>query len=348
MKLHLYELTGRVLLWNWPLTPAGARLLLSSEDTEDTCCLDRPSRSLILHCIDGKYGDVYACSAPTTTRLCFSAECDVVPLRNESSNLIAMTARRQKLNVVGVTQGEADLAHGTRSFTSRYWIFSASGWLFWVTIIVVTAMAGLYYGLIYLINMPVTGMVVRLTHGYKGRQIISPEYSSPHRLVIVSGSLNASEWWAFYGKSGLINAIVNKPLYRKTKTTASRLLRWVTQLLIARLWILAIDSCALQDWNALFISLWISLCGLESIYGCPPEDIVRDWLHHDCNLVLSQYPVTFSTRRAMLSALIYMSPDSKDRCTKWIDPILTDAQDRREWEAAILLHMNDESRLTKL
>lgn len=39
----------------------------------------------------------------------------------------------------------------------------------------------------------------------------------------------------------------------------------------------------------------------------------------------------------MLSALVYLNPDSKERCTKWIDPILADAQDRREWEAAILL-----------
>ena len=351
MKLHLYELTGRIPLWNWPLTPAGARLLLSSEDTEYACCLDRPSRSVTLHCIDGKYGDMYPCSTPTTVRLCLSAECDVFPVRNESSNLTAMTTRRQKLTVVHVAQRKADLAHATTSFTFhnlRYWLFWATGWLFWAALIVVTSMAGCYYGLIHLICIPTTGVVVRATHGFKGRQVICPEYSSSDRLVIVSDSMNASEWWAFYGKSGLINAMLNKPLYRKTKASASRILRWVTQLLIASQWILAIGSCALQDWNALFISLWLALCGLVSIYGYPPEDNVRDWLRHDCNLLMYQYPVTLSTRRAMLSALVYLNPDSKERCMKWIDPILTDAQDRREWEAAILLHMNDESSVEEI
>jgi hypothetical protein len=28
MKLHLFELAGSVALWNWPVTPAGAKLLL--------------------------------------------------------------------------------------------------------------------------------------------------------------------------------------------------------------------------------------------------------------------------------------------------------------------------------
>ena len=45
----------------------------------------------------------------------------------------------------------------------------------------------------------------------------------------------------------------------------------------------------------------------------------------------------------MLSALVYLNPDSKEKCTKWIDPILVDAQDRREWESALLLFMNDEA-----
>jgi hypothetical protein len=55
-KLHIFELTGTVPTWNWPVTPTGARLLLSDEDTTDSCCLDRIAHSMTLHCIDGRLG----------------------------------------------------------------------------------------------------------------------------------------------------------------------------------------------------------------------------------------------------------------------------------------------------
>jgi len=348
VKIHLYELTGRIPLWNWPITPAGARLLLSSESIHDACCLDRPSRSVILHCIDGKFGDLYPCSSPTTTRLCLSGESDVPCIPNESSNMTAMAARRQKLTVVHLTQGIAGSAHAKRplKFDSlRYGIVWTMGWLFWIILTVIALISRQYYGLAYYLLMPITGVVVRATHGFKARQPVYLDYPSPDRLVIVTSSLNASEWWAFYGKPGLINAILNKPLYRSTKTPAPKTLKWLTQLLIISQWVFAIGSCALQNWNALFISLWIVLCALESSYGYPPEKNVHDWLRHDCNVVMNRYQAQFSSRRAMLSALVYMSPDSRDGCTKWINPILADAEDRREREAVILSHMKDESKV---
>ena len=43
VKLHAFELSGAVPFWNWAITPAGARLLLSSQDTTYTCCLDQLS-----------------------------------------------------------------------------------------------------------------------------------------------------------------------------------------------------------------------------------------------------------------------------------------------------------------
>ena len=103
VKLHLYELTGLIPLWNWPITPAGARLLLSSEDTYNACYLDRPSRSAVLHCIDGKYGDLYPCIALTTTRLCLYTKPDVVLVPNESPNCTTTAARKQQLTVVHMT-----------------------------------------------------------------------------------------------------------------------------------------------------------------------------------------------------------------------------------------------------
>ena len=50
----------------------------------------------------------------------------------------------------------------------------------------------------------------------------------------------------------------------------------------------------------------------------------------------------------MLSALVYVNPDKEERCTNWIDPILADAADRREWENAMLLHMLDESKVADI
>src|SRR5262245_48921252 len=67
-KLHIYELRGSVALWNWPVTPTGARLLFSNEDTTSACCLDRVGRCAVLHCFDCRYGDWYPCTTPTTTR----------------------------------------------------------------------------------------------------------------------------------------------------------------------------------------------------------------------------------------------------------------------------------------
>jgi hypothetical protein len=68
-KLHIFELTGSVSLWNWPVTPVGARLLLVGQGTNDACCLDHIGRNLTLRCVDGRYGDHYLSSMPTTTRL---------------------------------------------------------------------------------------------------------------------------------------------------------------------------------------------------------------------------------------------------------------------------------------
>ena len=346
MKIHLYELTGRVPLWNWPITPAGARLLLSPEDTHYACCLDRPARSLVLHCLDGRYGDLYNCSAPTTVRLSVLAKSTAFQIPNKSSNMAWGKEGHQKLTVVRITQRAATPLNASKRFSPRhlrYRIISAIGWVCWIVLVVSAAMAGLYHGLAYLLIMPMTGLVVRVTHGYMPRQLVKPDGSSLDRLVVASDSLNASEWWAFYGQGSLINSIVNKPICRATNSVESKALGWLLRLLIAGQWYLVVSSCALQNWNAFFVSFWIVLCAIESVFGYPAEDNAKDWLRQDCKVASKLFRTVFSSRRALLSALIYLNPDSKDECTKWIDPILADTQDRRDWEAAMLLAINDVS-----
>ncbi|KAM0793990.1 hypothetical protein BDR22DRAFT_978130 [Usnea florida] len=93
--------------------------------------------------------------------------------------------------------------------------------------------------------------------------------------------------------------------------------------------------------NALFVSFWIVLCAIKSVFGYSTEYNVKDWLRQDCDVTCKHFQTAFSSRRALLSALISLNPDSKDESTKWIDLILVDTQDRRDRQAAMLLALGD-------
>ncbi|KAK1453449.1 hypothetical protein CMEL01_05108 [Colletotrichum melonis] len=55
-KLHVFELSELTPAWCWPISPKGARVLLSTDDTTNACCLDRPCAVPTLHCMDAKFG----------------------------------------------------------------------------------------------------------------------------------------------------------------------------------------------------------------------------------------------------------------------------------------------------
>ena len=57
-------------------------------------------------------------------------------------------------------------------------------------------------------------------------------------------------------------------------------------------------------------------------------------MEFSCNHVIQITSAEFSSRRSMLGALIYLNPDSGERSTSWINPILADCADRRAWESA--------------
>ena len=154
--------------------------------------------------------------------------------------------------------------------------------------------------------------------------------------MVVNSSFNGSEWSAFYGRSSTLNALLNKPLFRPSTTPAPNTLRHLIRLTIGGQWILAVGACARQDLNALFISSWILLCSVLSNYGYQPEESVQDWLQYTCSIHTKKVHADFSTRRALLSALIYLNPDSKDKCTDWIDPILSNRRERSDWESTAL------------
>lgn len=102
---------------------------------------------------------------------------------------------------------------------------------------------------------------------------------------------------------------------------------------------LEVGSSALQDWQALLISFWILFCACVSTYVYSPEESVQDWLWIHCNVIIQRIQAEFSSRRSMLSVLVYLNPDSKDGRTDWINPILASIADRKDWETVLLTYI---------
>ena len=258
-KLHTFELNGSVPLWSWPITPGGARLLLSTEDIGNACCLDRPTRSTNFHCIDGRYGNFYPSHTPTTTRLYMSGKkCDF-SIQNGSSNMADKGWRKQTLDVFMVCNHDSatpewlcfpigrTLDNVIRGRKVKYWLISGGGWLCLIGMTIVSLMAGLYIASTYLLLMPLTGSIVQLTHGGRTRRLSLECVPSWPRLVVVTSSVNDSQWSAFYGGSLPLNALLNRPLFRSRGTPSPNSLRSLLLLIIVGQWILAVGSCARQE-----------------------------------------------------------------------------------------------------
>lgn len=225
----------------------------------------------------------------------------------------------------------------------KYWLLSGVGWLCLTGLMVTCILSGFYTAFAYLTLMPLTGLIVRLTHGGSPRRLLDRPHSPWPRLVIVTNSLNDSDWSVFFGKSSTINALLNRPLFRSSGIPAPNVLTHLMRLIIGAQWILAVASCTQQDWNAVFISFWIFFCSIMSAYGYQPRESVQDWLRYTCGVRTKRIRATFSTRRALLSALLYLNPDSKDNCTDWIDPILSNKQERHDWESTALKLLHSDS-----
>lgn len=356
-KLHIFQLNRSVPIWNWPVTPVGGRLLLSDagSTTDDTCYLDQEGHSPVLHCIDGRYGDLYPSSTQTTTRLCISKPRTSASLPNPSTNLEDMQARKQRLEVVslkrleypstrvrGAVKGRLAILYDKLIGRSKsehsitYQLTVWLGWLCWTGLTIISFGSRLYIAGVYLLLMPLTGLMVGYTHGGKPRQLLNERPSPFIRLVVATSSLNATKWLAFYGESSILNSLLNKPLVRNATYPMRGPLKMLLRLLIASQWTLAVGSCARQDWNALVISFWIGFCACMASWAYPPVKAARDWLQYSCKHVIDVTSTDFSSRRAMLGALVHLNPDSKERLTNWIDPILASSPDRRAWELALL------------
>lgn len=100
---------GGGLLWNWLITPSGARLLWKDEDT-DCCCLDRLGVVPSLSCIDGRWGDHYPCSRPFTIRkIATPAKSEINYRSGETTD-----RHRQHLQIIRVRPAHPDTSGITR------------------------------------------------------------------------------------------------------------------------------------------------------------------------------------------------------------------------------------------
>lgn len=357
-KLHGFHLTGHVSLWNWPITPAGARLLLQTHDNADACCLDSFDRSATLHCIDGRFGDIYPSSTPTTTRLWLGTLKPSFNVGNLSARMRQEHIRRQRLEVI-LIMSNPDVAPrppinprlpflysivrtGWRPL--RYKLLTLTGWVLWSAAVALTLASKLYVAAAYLLLLPLSGITVKYTHGGQPRRLLDDRIAEYKRVVVATNSLNASDWWLFYGGSPTVNSLLNKPLNRVGRP-AGRQAAVVLQVLILGQWALAVGSCALQDWNAIVVSLWLAFCSFSSAYLYPANQGVRDWLEMDCGLKARKVTAEFSSRRSMLSAMVYLNPDTKTGSLSWMNPILAPCDERTRWEAALLKYIEDSCKL---
>lgn len=336
-KLHSLELAAAVPLWNWPVTPAMARSLFSN-DNADACYLDSVRQSQALHCIDGRFGDLYPSSTPTTSLMCGQTKRPATVIANPWLDRETPRGRRQKLKVIVLTENLDRPRPRLSSSSSAHLWMSVLGWLCWAGAGITSLYARLYIAAAYLALMPLTGATIGLTHGNAPRQLLDSSTLDHARMVVATHSLNGTAWCAFYGESKLLNTLLNRPLCRVDARPSGRLLPLglLLRLLIAGQWVLSVGSCALRDWNAIVIFAWLMFCILYSAFVYPLWVCVQDWLRQSCNLSAECIDVEFTTRRSMLSALVCLNPDTKERRTAWIDPILRQSEDRDSWQRELL------------
>lgn len=349
--LHSYQLSGRGLPWNWIVTPAGSRLLISNDGTR-ACCLDRTGAGGTLHCMDGRWGDAYPCSNPSTVRTCM----DVA--KSKRINLPSASYpdggdRPQRLRIIRASLAEereikSPLIRALSRLLGRritrfgwHWVMVCTcGWLVYFSALAGTLLSGLYVSSAYLVVLLCTGIVVRFSHGHRARRIQNLAPSIYSRLIVATDNLNGNDWTAFIGPTSLVNPLLNKPLYQIDPPTHLPWLRFALHILIMSQWGLTVVACAFQDWNAYVVFAWIALCACISTWVFGEQGSTKSWLRSN-GVRLEKVEVELSCRRSMLSLLVALNPDRK--ATQWIDPILAKSEDRAAWEAALQLCLDKES-----
>ncbi|KAI0907409.1 hypothetical protein F4823DRAFT_553607 [Ustulina deusta] len=358
--LHIFELTGAIPLWCWPITPSGSRLLLSEQDASESCCLDRFGMSMSLTCLDGRYGDLYVMASPETLRLCLQTS-KPTHIQNHHPNMKQPDVRLQTLEVIRVSRAPRKRLPRTRR--RKYIAASAAGWVILAGLIATAALARSWIALAFLIIMPLTGSVVYLVHGGRPRRLGAKADSGSryNRLVVVTRHMNESQWQVYYGESSVVNSLLNWPL-RSEPLSSKRTRAWLRMLLrvlILGQWAAAIGAAAVKDWNAYLITIWIVICIFSHTFAFSGKRSVKSWLRHFADIEMERFTTQLSSRRALLNTIIALNPDtfSIDRNGKenldkfdsgsllWMDPILKAGPERSMWEEATRQAMVEERNL---
>ncbi|KAI1206346.1 uncharacterized protein F4807DRAFT_236774 [Annulohypoxylon truncatum] len=365
-KLHIYQLAGSAALWNSPITPAGSRLLLSDDNfLQPHCYLDRYGNSINLLGLDGRYGSRYYVSSPETIRLCIQAHRARV-IENSHENIRGDDLRLQNLDIIHVSRLQPR-EHQVPKLTRFGHVFPRSprmrlahllGWIVLLAMIVMSVILRTYLSFTFLILMPVTGGVLFALHGSNPRGLLVHKATRWNRLILVAEHENTTDWVAFYGEATILNSLINrplKPLGSVQKPASYISLRVALRVLILGQWALALGAAATKDWNAYFITFWISFCIFMQAYVMPPERGAKEWMKSYAGIRIERYHTQLSSRRALLNTIIALNPDSfslrpgtqqEDRsrfsseAMKWIDPILGVTSGRERWEEATLKAMN--------
>ncbi|KAI0906493.1 hypothetical protein F4823DRAFT_76024 [Ustulina deusta] len=359
--LHIFELTGFVPAWCWPVTPSGSRLLLSPRSIEEPCCLDKFGNSQGLHCMDGRYGDMYNAASPETIRLCLEVAPRIFVLNDHENTKDARYSRRpQSLTVVHVTRAVCTKR------SCKYLLLlgaSAVGWILLVGLLVATAILRCHISFTFLLVLPVTGAVVYVTRGGGQPTLRDTPGSNYNRLVVAALHMNETNWWAFYGETTVVNALLNLPLrVKRFSWTNHWTLNIALRILVLGQWSLAIGAAATQGLDAYIITFWIVFCIFSNVFIFSSRHCCQHWLEQSASFRLSRIEVKLSSRRALLNTLVALNPDSFpfDPDSKqdmlgsfhlsslaWIDPILKCCPDRSLWEEATRMAMATEHNTKK-
>lgn len=353
--LHIFELTGAVPLWCWPITPSGSRLLLSDREVEDTCCLDVFGSSQSIICLDGRFGDKYYAASPETLRLCL-ATVKPIQIPNDSPNMMREDKRPQRLQVVHVSR-RAQSNTTVKRHARTFYAASLAGWVVLAGLLVLAIIMQCWLTLAFLIDVPLTGLIVFYLRSGNPRVLRVDHGSDFNRIVVATLHMNATNWMCFYGESTIVNSLLNRPLRRQREISRDHwVLGLALRLLILGQWAMAIAAAAIQEWDAFFITFWIMMCIFSHSYLFSPERSTTSWMKHFAQIHLEKFEVTLSSRRALLNTIMALNPDtfpydlktSQEKhdqlysgALKWIDPILAQGPDRTRWQEATRLAMTE-------
>ncbi|KAF3925356.1 hypothetical protein ABW20_dc0109857 [Dactylellina cionopaga] len=366
-KLHIFELFGAVPLWSWPITPGDIRLLLSDAYLQSICCLDRYGSSLAWHALDGRWGDSYPIINPETTRLCLASQ-PIKEIVNEHVNMSEKNLRIQKLEIVHVTRTTDAESSPEPSkkwwpflfkdpfwmYSTRYFITSISGWILLLGLVVFCGIFEFYIALVFLMIMPITGVIVSLIYGSRPKGLLVDRPSPFNRAVVVAEHMNATKWTVFYGESSIVNSLLNKQLEAKrpglSSAKAYAPLRKILRFVTLGQWAMVVASLVTKNMNAFVIAGWIIMCVISQSYLYPPESAVSTWMKTVGKLQMKRYETETSSRRALLNTVMALNPDTFAEGTwdqlysgalKWINPILEAGQSRSDWEEATRAAMEE-------